>query len=190
MKRDQVLQMASAHNISTVYEVENNYLETWVWKPKGILDVCYDRGILDLDKFDSDDFNKRYQKGSYGQIIEGTNISGMLGSCTDITEEETLLQTYCKLMGVKCDISPKFYPEVAGEGIDYIWGNANMVFRIIPLKNIKSVADFRLQVKIVISKEVLSIDIVQTNYIRAREYIFSYFCLSIVEEQQVSGDNG
>ena len=74
------------------------------------------------------------------------------------------IQTHCKAMGVKCDISPNFHPEVAGEEIEYSWGNAKMVFRRIPLKNRKSVADFRLQVKRVLSKEVLSIDRAQNKF--------------------------
>ena len=83
---------------------------------------------MDLDKFDFEDFNEKGQKDSYGQIIEGTNLSGMLGRCTDFTKEDTLLQTHCKAMGVKCDRPPKCNWEVAGEGIEYRWGDVNVVF--------------------------------------------------------------
>ena len=65
-----------------------------------------------------------------------------------------------------------------------------MVFRIIPLENRKTVADFRLKVKRVLSKEVLSIYRVRKSSRIGREYISSYLCLSVVSEQQVSWDNG
>ena len=169
LNRDKVLLMASAHNISTVYKVDNNSLDTWVGKTKGLLDVCYEQGVLDIDTFYFKDLNEKFQKDSYGQIIEGKNISVMLGRCNYFTEEYTLLQTHCKAIGVKCDRSPKFHPEVAGEGIEYSWENSKMVLQRIPPKNRNSVADFRLQVKRVLSKGLLSIDRLQTNSRRARE---------------------
>ena len=74
LKRDQVLLMSSAHIILTVYEVDKNSLDTWVGKPKGILDIFYVRGLLDLDQFDIGGFNEKFQKDSYGKIIEGSNL--------------------------------------------------------------------------------------------------------------------
>ena len=86
MKIDKVLQIFSSHNSSTVYEVDRKYLETWVGKPKGLLDICYERGLLEIDKYDLDDLNKEGKNDSSGEIFEGTNLSVMLGSCTDLTK--------------------------------------------------------------------------------------------------------
>ena len=154
LKRDKVLKIASSHNISTFYEVGKNSLENWIGKPKGPTDVFYQQGILDLDTFYFNNFNEKGQKYSCGQIIEGTNLYGMLGSCTDFTKKYTLIKNNCKSMGAKCDRSPKYHREVAGEGIEYSWGNAKMVFRIIRMKNRKSVSDLRPKMKRVLSKEV------------------------------------
>ena len=71
---------------------------------------------------------------------EASYLYGIIGRCTDFTKEENIHKSHCKSMGVECDRSTKFHPEVAGEGIEYIWGNAKMFFRRIPLNNRKGVS--------------------------------------------------
>jgi hypothetical protein len=42
--------------------------------------------------------------------------------------ELTLLQYYAQEMGVKVDRAPKWHPEIAGEGIEYIWALAKLYY--------------------------------------------------------------
>ena len=46
----------------------------------------------------------------------------------DFNKEITLLQFHGEQMGVKVDRTPKYHPEIAGEGIEYAWGISKLVY--------------------------------------------------------------
>jgi hypothetical protein len=53
--------------------------------------------------------------------------------------EETLLESFAHTLGVRAGKSPPGHPEVAGEGIEFVWGAGNKVcFRFHPLQDKKN----------------------------------------------------
>eukprot|EP00957_Ditylum_brightwellii_P089148 6788541-Ditylum_brightwellii.AAC.1 len=81
-------------------------LEGWMGKPKGIKQVVFERGFLELDN---------------------AHICSKEGPKDD--EEETMLQHMTGKIAVGLGINvtaectPKCHPELAGEDIEYTWAN-------------------------------------------------------------------
>ena len=80
----------------------------------------------------------------------------MLGSCKDFEEEESLLQSMGRKMGVLVDRTPKCDCELAGEGIEYAWGCSKNYYRRLPLKEKKSKENFKASVRKCLSRDVLT----------------------------------
>ena len=76
-----------------------------------------------------------------GVLLEDTPIKHILHQQQDFLSELTLLQFHGKHLGVTIDRSPKCHPEIAGEGIEYIWAIAKMYYRSQPIsrKNAKKI---------------------------------------------------
>jgi hypothetical protein len=55
--------------------------------------------------------------------------SAVLADCTDFLEEKTCLIYLGERLGIDVDRSTKCHPELAGEGIEYSWGQAKSVYR-------------------------------------------------------------
>jgi len=61
-------------------------------------------------------------------ILEWTySLKHILSQWKDFQEEESLLQTIAKKMGVAVDRTPKCHCELAGEGIEYSWGCTKII---------------------------------------------------------------
>ena len=165
MKADEVRDLAKTLNIDTTKKIETNVTPSWVGKPKGMFDIAYERGLLDLDKFCVEDFT---EKGIDGHEEE-TSLVILLSKCADFMNEETLLTQMVRKMGARLERSPKYHCELAGEGkliihyflskinksvnsninkqivhyflskinqgIEYSWGNAKMCYRRTPYKD-------------------------------------------------------
>ena len=52
---------------------------------------------------------------------------------SDFLNEVTLLQFHAEKLGVKIDSTPKCHPELAGEGIEYLWVLAKFFYRQSPI---------------------------------------------------------
>ena len=71
------------------------------------------------------------------------SVKLLKGNCLDFEEEETLLQSMGKEMGVLVDRMPKCHCELAGEGIEYSWGCAKNFYSRVSLKRKKGKENFR-----------------------------------------------
>ena len=69
------------------------------------------------------------EKNKEGTIIDGSNLKGIVSNLPDFRQEMTLLQFRAKQLGVTVDCSPKYHPEIAGEGIEFCWGIAKNTYR-------------------------------------------------------------
>jgi len=58
------------------------------------------------------------------------SLKSLKGNCLDFEEEETLLQSMGREMGVLVDRTPKCHCELAGEGIEYSWSCAKKIFTV------------------------------------------------------------
>ena len=57
------------------------------------------------------------------------NLSSILSNCNDFKNEKSAVQDMMLKRGGDCFFNPKCYPELAGEGIEYIWGRAKARYR-------------------------------------------------------------
>ena len=108
-----------------------------------------------------------------------TSLDHLLSTCTDFVDEESLLQMKVRKLGAVCIHSPKYHCEMAGEGIEYSWGNAKMKYRRIKASSKRSNAQFLSQVRQCLSTEYLDKTRVRKNSRRARDYMCAYFLLSV-----------
>jgi len=105
-------EIASSRNIPLTIE-EDDVVEGWLGKPKGLRQILWERGLLDpsvqyVAKIKKDDPNE-------GGKVE---YSSVLNNCTDFMTEKTCLMYLVERLDVEVDRSTKCHPELAGEGIE------------------------------------------------------------------------
>jgi hypothetical protein len=131
-------------------ETREKINEGWMGKPKGMLQVLWERGFIDpaieLSKVEGF-YTNDGKKDAFGNLIPGTSLRKMMSSLIDFINEETLLQYHGKTLGVTVDRSPKCHPEVAGEGIEYSWGCAKGKYRRLPIADKRKKDNFRNSVR-------------------------------------------
>ena len=66
------------------------------------------------------------------------SIERILAKQADFCNELTLLQYHARKLGALVDRSPKCHPELAGEGIEYLWGLAKLWYRKSPISSKRS----------------------------------------------------
>ena len=107
----------------------------YVGKPKGLLDVLFERGLLDPELLQG---GKAASGGTqYAQkpkIIDGIPdesrcLVSMLARCADFQNEPTAMQELTEDLGHVQEKTPKKHPEIAGRGVEYCWGKSKVHFR-------------------------------------------------------------
>ena len=102
--------------------ITKKVLEGWVGKPKGMLQILWERRFLDSSKNAKElmkEFNNNFKKVMIKKSMPGTNLRRIVANLPDFKQEITLLQFRAKQLGVSIDCSPKFHPEIAREGIGF-----------------------------------------------------------------------
>jgi len=84
---------------------------------------------------------------AFGFVQKDFSLKSLKGNCLDFEEEETLLQSMGREMGVLAVRTPKCHCELAGEGIEYSWGCAKNFYHRVSLKRKKGKEDFRSVVR-------------------------------------------
>ena len=115
-------------------EMEEAIRYGYVGKPKGLLDVLFERGFLDPERLKGgkDGDKILYTKDTKridGIPDESYSLSSMMAQCRDFQNEPTAMEELTELLGHKQEKTPKKHPEIAGRGIEYCWGKAKMTFR-------------------------------------------------------------
>jgi hypothetical protein len=115
--------------------------EGWLNKTKGSLQILYKRGFIDPDNIGQ--YTDKGTVGNMGLLDESTSLKLLLQKQPDFSTELTLLQFYREKMGVLVDRTPKCHPEIAGEGIEYLWALAKLYYHNQPLSRKRSKKKFR-----------------------------------------------
>eukprot|EP00732_Lithocolla_globosa_P002572 Lithocolla_globosa_v1_NODE_1727_length_2377_cov_16.907407.p2 type:complete len:243 gc:universal NODE_1727_length_2377_cov_16.907407:1199-471(-) len=105
---------------SEVTEEIDNIIEGYIGKPKGKKQILWERGL--------------WVEGMKGPVKgkpldPALNMDEVLRSCRDFREEKSALQALVEGRGHILIMSPKCSPELAGVGIEYVWGKSKQVFR-------------------------------------------------------------
>jgi hypothetical protein len=163
--------------------------EGWVGKPKGAFQILYKRGWINPSK--PRDYTEKGKMDEMGNIIENSSINLLMMKQTDFASELTLLQYHGNRLGVIIDCTPKCHPELAGEGIEYIWALAKLYYRHKPLSQKRSKDSFRGLVNYCLSQNKLDVRSVQKSARRACEYMMLYksYTAVVQDEESASGWN-
>ena len=173
-------------NLSTTTNVQV-IKEGWTNKPKGALQVLFERGWIDLSKLSlyTADGNKNHQIAKNDVTGCDYSINALMKLQADFVNEITLLQSHIEKLGSSVDRSPKCHPELAGEGIEYAWALAKLKYRRAAIKDKRTKANFLKLVKTVTCPtDTLSISRIRSCSKRARSYMKLY---KSVEEIEKSG---
>lgn len=157
---------------------EEEILEGWEGKPKGLLQVLWERGWIDPAILNPE---KHYtmdgKPDEYGHVNKQFSLVHLMANTEDFVNELTLLQHMAQEMGVKVDRTPKCHPEIAGEGIEYIWGFAKLRYRNFSVNVRRRKEDFLELVKQCLQchPDYLSRSRVQKFARKARAYTAAYY---------------
>jgi hypothetical protein len=88
-------------------------------------------GFIDVNNLSAYTVDGR--KDEYGVIQKETCLKHLMLNCTDFEEEESLLQSMGRQMGVMIDCTPKCHCEMVGEGVEDSWGCAKNAYRAISI---------------------------------------------------------
>ena len=100
-KRKRIAQLAMAAKIDleeTIEKVEPG----WVDQPKGMLQVAFERGMIDPSKFDPRDGKRQKfysadgKNNEFDNLIEASSLRRVMEQMPDFVSEETLLQFHAK----------------------------------------------------------------------------------------------
>ena len=171
---------ALAHGIPVEYE-RNKVKEGWLGKPKGMLQLLHERGFIDPTKNISF-YTVKGKKDANGNTIQGSSLRTLVSNLPDFKKEMTLLQFRAQQLGVRIECSPKYHPEIAGEGIEYCWGLAKNAYRRFPLSEKRTREKFRMSVeKSLDTNTILTKTMIRKLAKRQRRYILAYLGLDAVE---------
>ncbi len=130
------------------HQKDSDY-EGWAGKAKGALQVAYERGLLDLEKYDLKMFTLNGTKDPITNEIDlNISLKHLLGEREDFQKEQSQLTMMGSRMGVIVRTTPKTHCEIAGEeGIEYIWAFIKNHYRRRPLRDKRMKKDFHATVK-------------------------------------------
>ena len=97
-------------------------------KPKGLLQVCHERGLLD-PSIDPKKYCIKAPTNALGVKDHSLSLTHLLSQCKDFLNEKCQLGFVCENLGCVFDLTPKCHPEMAGEGIEYLWGFMKKCYR-------------------------------------------------------------
>ncbi len=181
-KKDIIQKIALEQGLP-IEETKARIIEGWEGKPKGLQQVLWERGFIDANNLAKYTMDGR--QDIYGVLVDKSfALKHLMASCQDFEEEETLLQTMGRDMGVLIDRTPKCHCELAGEGIEYSWGCAKNSYRTLALKDKRGKENFRKAVRECLSRQkVLTTERIRTFSCRARAYILAYHKLWCKRQQ-------
>ena len=186
-------ELCRLHNLPTEV-IEQKNVEGWEGKQKGLLQVLWERGFIDVNHLSAYTIDGR--KDAYGVVQKETSLKHLMTNCTDFEEEESLLQSMGRRMGILVDRTPKCHCEMAGEGVEYSWGCAKNAYRAKPIGEKRGKETYRNAVRTCLSRDVISTERVRKFSQRARAYTCAYLALeaekqtsNTVEENKINEAN-
>jgi transposase len=157
----------------------------WVGKPKGILQVLWERGFIDPEDEKYKQYTMSGPKDKHGHVDKGYSLVALMENCEDYTEELTLVQHCGKAMGITVDRTPKCHAELAGEGIEYSWGFSKQRFCKNPIALRRKKNDFLGLVKKCLDREEsLTNKLVRKFSRRARAYMVAYYTVHFSSDSE------
>ena len=99
-----------------------------------------------------------------------------------------MLQFVGKKIGISVDHSPVCHAELAGEGIEYVWGLAKNKYRQSSLSEKRKVESFKNLVRTCLSRNWLTIERIRRCAMRARCYSCAYWQIRFGDSDDTAED--
>jgi hypothetical protein len=171
----ELVELCTFHNIEVTKTVEK-IKEGWEGKAKGLLQVLWERGLIDGHNVKQ--YSLTGRKDDLGTVDDGTSLRHIMGMlCHDFINEEGMLQHIAKSIGVKVLLTPKCHAELAGEGVEYVWACAKGVYRNLSLQEKKGKDNFKASIRYCLSEEVITTVRIRRFARRARQYLMAYHAI-------------
>ena len=137
----ELVEICTNHNIAIIKTVEK-IKEGWEGKAKGLLQVLWERGLI--DGADIKEYSLTGKRDEFGIVVDNrTSLRHLMGLCHDFLHEEGMLQHIAKCIGVEVLLTPKSHAELAGEGVEYVWGGAKAEYRRLSLAQKRGKDNFK-----------------------------------------------
>ena len=177
---------------------EAKIIEGWVGKPKGALQLLYERGWVNPRCIGQ--YTAEGKKNGPSLSLNCNDDDGDRSGCNfsirsimkkqdDFRDEITLLQFHAQELGVSLDRSPKCHPEIAGEGIEYAWALSKLNYRRAPLVSKRTKTKFQSLVNESTNPfTVLNIQRIRACSKKARSYMKMYRAiqsLDVIDKEAV-----
>lgn len=144
--------------VLSISNLENNVTKGWVNKPKGMLQMLWERGFIDEAQVNSPRSSRYPKDGRKGDVDvdrklseegERYSLSALLMKYTDFRTKVTDLEHLGKGISTidhssSILFTPKFHYELAIEGIKYSWGASKRCYRKQSLSKKKSYKALRV----------------------------------------------
>ena len=166
------LQKLCQDNNISIQKTVKKKIEGWVGKPKGMLQILWERGWIDVEKLAY--YTTKGRRDSYGVLDQEYSLEHLLSNCHDFLQEESMLQYIAKKIGVSIDHTPVYHAEIAGEGQELNWALAKVKYRHSLISEKRTKESFRNLVKECISRKWITIERARHNARRTRCYIVAY----------------
>jgi hypothetical protein len=95
----ELVKMCRQHQITVLTKNVEKVREGWQGKSKGLLQVLWERGLIEGDNLNNDALTGK--KDELDTVDNSTSLHHIMGICTDFLNEEGMLQHVAKGLGVK-----------------------------------------------------------------------------------------
>ena len=110
-----------SNNLPICRSVERGFIACWEGKPKGLITICVERGLIPLEKvLVGLWYSKNGKKGADGEIDKTTSLVSILSNCADFKNETSIIEKIVEHYGSQVWFTPKYHCEIAGEGVEYM----------------------------------------------------------------------
>ena len=181
-----LVDICKTQNIPIKY-FDGDFIPGWMGKQKGMLQVLYERGYIDITKVKSARSMRYSKDGKKTDLVDGAltyvgkqfSLKFILKNCSDFKNEKTDLEHLCNDLSEGCInkigilFTPKFHCEIAGEGIEYSWGVSKRIYRKYSFQEKRSFQNFVKLVKESLDK--VSIQMCRRFSAKARRYMVGYY---------------
>jgi hypothetical protein len=148
-KRERVA-LCQNHSIPITRKIK----EGWVGKAKGLLQVLWERGFIDMNKLSSYVLTGR--NNELGNVDMNMNLRHLMTMCPDFLNEQGMMEHVGATLGVEVMLTPKCHAKIAGEGVEYMWVCSKGAYRNLTLKEKMGKENFIAGVRNCLSAEVIS----------------------------------
>ena len=191
-KKPELVELAKLHGIPLDHPPEN-IREGWLGKAKGMLQVAYERGKINPARWS--EYQVDAPCDALGVKNTALSLRDILASCEDFQNEKSQLEFVIEELGGSCQMSPKYHPEIAGEGIEYLWGYVKKLYRVnwsIREAKDQKEADFLRLIDGIMdgSDGKINATVVRKSARRARDYMLAYRLIQKEQEKQERQVNG